>query len=65
MEHNNDFEYNEDNNNFEDNYVYDNHFESDWERENFYAITNGQYGNYDDFKKNGGDLDYLMDCLGF
>lgn len=31
----------------------------------FDALTDGQYGDYDDFIENGGDMDSLMDALGF
>jgi len=43
-------------------YRYEN---DDLERDTFYALTDGQYGDYDEFKENGGDMDYLRDCLGF
>lgn len=38
----------------------------DWDtdRETFDALTDGQYGSYDDFVDNGGDLDWLSDALG-
>jgi broad specificity phosphatase PhoE len=37
----------------------------DYERDTFDALTDGQYGSYDDWRENGGDLDGLMDGLGF
>jgi hypothetical protein len=36
----------------------------DYERDTFDALTDGQYGDYDDWIENGGDLDNLMDGLG-
>lgn len=39
--------------------------EWDTDRETFEALTDGQYGSYDDFVGNGGDLDWLSDALGF
>lgn len=39
--------------------------EIDWERETFYALTGGQYGDYDDYKESGGDIDDLEDSLGY
>jgi len=37
----------------------------DYERDTFDALTDGQYGDYDDFRENGGDMDRLRDALGF
>ncbi len=37
----------------------------DHARDTFDALTDGQYGDYEDFKENGGDMDRLMDGLGF
>lgn len=37
----------------------------DYERDTFDALTDGQYGDYDDWRENGGDMDSLMDGLGF
>lgn len=37
----------------------------DYERDTFYALTDGQYGDYDEWKENGGDIDSLMDALGY
>jgi len=37
----------------------------DYERDTFDALTDGQYGDYDDFRENGGDMDGLRDALGF
>ena len=37
----------------------------DYERDTFDALTDGQYGSYDDWSENGGDIDNLMDGLGF
>ncbi|MDB4710308.1 hypothetical protein OAF16_01105 [Flavobacteriales bacterium] len=52
--------------NFNDNY--EDHYQedyNDYERDNFDALTDGQYGDYDDFRENGGNMDHLMDGLGF
>lgn len=48
----------------EDNYYYYPDYD-DHERDTFDALTDGQYGSYDDWRENGGDLDNLMDGLGF
>lgn len=37
----------------------------DWEQDTFDALTDGQYGSFDDFRENGGDWDNMMDSLGF
>jgi len=37
----------------------------DWERDSFDAMTDGQYGSYDDFMENGGDWDRMMDGMGY
>lgn len=37
----------------------------DYERDTFYALTDGQYGDYDEWRENGGDIDSLMDALGY
>ncbi len=39
--------------------------ENDYERETFYALTGGMYGDYDEWKERGGDIDSLMDGLGY
>lgn len=39
--------------------------DNDYERETFYALTDGQYGDYDEWRENGGDMDGLMDSLGY
>ena len=44
---------------------YDHNDYRDDERDTFDAVTDGQYGDYDDWKEGGGDMDHLMDCLGF
>lgn len=36
----------------------------DYERDTFNALTDGQYGDYEDWKDNGGDMDTLRDSLG-
>lgn len=46
-------------------YSYDSYDDNDYERDTFYALTDGQYGDYDEFRENGGDLDSLMDALGY
>lgn len=37
---------------------------SDYMTDTFYALTDGNEGEYDAWKRNGGDLDDLMDRLG-
>lgn len=45
---------------------YDNYDDyNDYERDTFDALTDGQYGDYDDWRENGGDIDSLMDRLGY
>ena len=39
--------------------------DDDNERDTFYALTDGMYGDYDEWKENGGDMDNLMDSLGY
>ena len=39
--------------------------DNDNERDTFYALTDGMYGDYDEWKENGGDMDTLMDSLGY
>ena len=39
--------------------------DNDNERDTFYALTDGMYGDYDEWKENGGDMDILMDSLGY
>lgn len=39
--------------------------DNDYERDTFDALTDGQYGDYDDFRDDGGNIDDLMDRLGF
>ena len=46
-----------------DEYDYDEY--PDYERDTFDALTDGQYGDYDDWRDSGGDMDSLMDGLGF
>lgn len=43
-------------------YGHDNY---DYEADTFDALTDGQYGSYDDFLEGGGDMDHLRDALGF
>ena len=40
-------------------------YEPDYERDTFYALTDGMYGDYEDFRDNGSDFDSLMDGLGY
>ena len=56
-------------------YSYDEDFESydsyyyeddnDYERDTFYALTDGMYGDYDEWCESGGDIDLLMESLGY
>ena len=39
--------------------------EDDNERDLFYTLTAGQYGDYDEWRRNGGDIDSLMERLGY
>lgn len=39
--------------------------EDDNERDLFYTLTDGQYGDYDEWRRNGGDIDSLMERLGY
>ena len=52
--------------------MYDDDYYGDWndyyrdlERDTFYALTDGQYGDYDEWREDGGDMDSLMDGLGY
>ena len=51
--------------NYNDRHSYDRNDYQDYERDTFDAITDGQYGDYDDWKERGGDMDHLMEGLGF
>lgn len=44
---------------------YYNDVDDDKERDTFYALTDGMCGDYDEWKENGGDVDTLMDSLGY
>lgn len=46
-----------------DSYCYED--DSDYERDTFYALTDGIYGDYDEWRERGGDIDTLMDSLGY
>ena len=51
----------------EDDYSVDNEYdrdEVDYDRDTFDALTDGQYGDYDDWREGGGDFDSLRDSLG-
>lgn len=48
-----------------DDYDDNDNFEPDYDRDTFDALTDGQYGDYDDWRENGGDFDSLMDGLGY
>ena len=39
--------------------------DNDNEHDTFYALTDGMHGDYDEWKENGGDMDNLMDGLGY
>lgn len=39
--------------------------DDDNERDIVYALTDGMYGDYDEWKENGGDMDNLMDSIGY
>lgn len=55
-------EYEEDYDHYDSNDYYD---EPDYERDTFDALTDGQYGDYDDWRDGGGDMDSLRDGLGY
>ena len=40
-------------------------YDDDNERDTFYALTDGMYGDYDEWRTNGGNIDSLMDGLGY
>jgi hypothetical protein len=44
---------------------YDDRDDHDYERDTFDALTDGQYGDYDDWREGGGDMDSLRDGLGY
>ena len=51
-----------------DDYDYDyreDYDDNDYERDTFDALTDGQYGDYDEWRENGGDIGSLMDALGY
>lgn len=48
-----------------DNDYYDYPDYNDYERDTFDALTDGQYGSYEHWRENGGDIDGLMEGLGF
>ena len=56
---------NDDEDNYEEFYDQDPYDDFDWEAEEFDFLTDGQYGDYDDFRESGGDIDYLRDILGY
>jgi hypothetical protein len=47
----------EDEEDYEDDNDYDSHSNYDYERDYFDAMTDGQLGDYDEFRENGGDID--------
>lgn len=49
----------------EDNEDYDDRDDHDYDRDTFDALTDGQYGDYDDWRDGGGDFDSLRDGLGY
>lgn len=44
---------------------YEDDCNDDNERDTFYALTDGMYGDYDEWREDGGDIDSLMDSLGY
>jgi hypothetical protein len=50
---------------YDDTDDYDRPDYQDYERDSFDALTDGQYGSYDDWRENGGDFDSLKDGLGY
>lgn len=55
--------------NYDEDYDYDDYSSyddyNDYERDTFYALTDGMYGDYEEFREKGGDIDSLMDSLGY
>jgi hypothetical protein len=47
---------------YDENYEFSDYTDHNYEEDTFYALTDGQYGDYDDFN---GDIGQLMDNLGF
>jgi len=43
---------------------YDERDYDDYESDTFYALTDGMYGDYEDFVADGGTIDSLMEYLG-
>ena len=39
--------------------------DNDYERDAFYALTDGMYGDYDEWCESSGDIDLLMESLGY
>ncbi len=64
MKQKNYYDYNEDNYTFENDYENADYIENDLKRDTYYALTNGEFGDYDDFMENGGDMDFLRECIG-
>jgi hypothetical protein len=54
-------------NEYEEDYEqdYDYRDDHDYNRDTFYALTDGQYGDYDDWREGGGDFDSLRDGMGY
>jgi len=51
---------------FYDNYdSYEEQSYEDYERETFYALTDGMYGDYEDWAEDGGSIDSLREFLGY
>lgn len=50
---------------YDEDYYDDYYSRDEYERDTFYALTDGMYGDYEDFKSSGGDMDSLMDALGY
>lgn len=51
--------------NYEQNDFNDYFEKPDYDRDSFYALTDGQYGDYDDWSEEGGDMGSLRDGLGY
>jgi|GEM_PF-1399418 len=51
---------------FYDNYdSYEEQSYEDYERETFYALTDGMYGDYEDWAEDGGSIGSLRELLGY
>lgn len=52
---------------YDDDYDYSDSYydDNDYERDTFYALTDGMCGDYEEWREHGGDISSLMDGLGY